>query len=81
VLQIAFFLTPVLWKPELLPPEAQGYVILNPFALLIAIVRDPLLGRPLPMPYWGAAVLLAIASLLLALPFIGKFCRRLVYWL
>jgi ABC-type polysaccharide/polyol phosphate export permease len=81
VLQIAFFLSPVLWKPELLPPEAQGYLILNPFAVLVAIVRDPLLGRPLPMTYWGAAVLLAIASLLLALPFIGKFCRRLVYWL
>jgi len=81
VLQITFFLTPVLWKPELLPPEAQRFLILNPFALLISVVRDPLLGHPVPMTYWAAATLLAVASLLLALPFIGKFCRRLVYWL
>ncbi len=81
LLQITFFLTPVLWKPELLPPKAQGLLILNPFALLVSVVRDPILSRPMSLTYWAAATLLAIVSLLLALPFIGKFCRRLVYWL
>jgi len=47
VLQVAFFVTPVIWKPEVLPPQAHYFVSYNPFAPLLAVVRDPLLGRPL----------------------------------
>ncbi|MBV9521068.1 MAG: ABC transporter permease [Hyphomicrobiales bacterium] len=81
IIQIVFFLTPILWKPELLPPESRAIVDWNPFAVLISIVRDPLLGRPVPAEYWGAACLLAVGGLLLSLPFYGRFRRRLVYWL
>ena len=81
VLQVAMFITPVLWKPELLSPAAQHYVVLNPFAVLVAVVRDPLLGRPLPVTYWLAALALAVGGMMLALPFIGRYRRRLIYWL
>ena len=30
VIQIVFFLTPILWKPELLPPESRAIVDWNP---------------------------------------------------
>src|SRR4029077_11644156 len=81
VIQIVFFLTPILWKPELLPPESRVIVDWNPFAVLISIVRDPLLGRPVSAKYWAVASLLAFGGLLVTLPFFGRFRRRVVYWL
>ncbi|MBV8426649.1 MAG: ABC transporter permease [Hyphomicrobiales bacterium] len=81
VIQIVFFLTPILWKPELLPPSSRAIVDWNPFAILISIVRDPLLGRPVPEKYWLAACILAFGGLLVTLPFFGRFRRRVVYWL
>jgi ABC-type polysaccharide/polyol phosphate export permease len=81
VIQIVFFLTPILWKPELLPPESRVIVDWNPFAVLISIVRDPLLGRPVSAKYWAVASLLAFGGLLITLPFFGRFRRRVVYWL
>jgi lipopolysaccharide transport system permease protein len=81
VLQVAIFLTPVLWKPELLPPEAQSLMILNPLAVLVTIVRDPLLGRAVPIEFWAAALFIAVGGFLIALPFIGRYRRRFIYWL
>ena len=81
IIQIVFFLTPILWKPELLPPESQALVNWNPFAILLSIVRDPLLGRPVSVGYWAVACLLAFGGLIITLPFFGRFRRRVVYWL
>ena len=81
LLQVAFFVTPVFWKPEFLPPEAQYFVTYNPFAPLLAVVRDPLLGRPLPWDAWLTACAIVLATFACVLPFVGRFCRRLVYWL
>lgn len=81
ILQVGVFLTPVLWKPETLSPGAEFYVYLNPFAVLLAIVRDPLLDRAVSPGIWLVAAIIAVGGLLLALPFIGRFRRRLIYWL
>ena len=81
LLQVAFFVTPVLWKPEFLPPQAHYFVTCNPFAPLLAVVRDPLLGRPLSWDVWLTACAIVLATLVCVLPFVGRFCRRLVYWL
>jgi len=81
VLQVAIFLTPVLWKPDLLPPEAHSLMIWNPLAVLLTIVRDPLLGRVVPLEFWAAALFIAIGGFLISLPFIGRYRRRFIYWL
>ena len=80
-LQITFFVTPVVWKPENLSSHAQLILGWNPFAIFISIIRDPLLGRPVPLTTWGAALVLSVGGLVIALPFIGRFRRRLIYWL
>jgi len=80
-LQVALFVTPVLWKPEMLPQELQWYLAWNPLAVLISVVRDPLLGRAVPLDDWLFAIGISLGGLLLALPIIGRFRRRLVYWL
>ena len=80
-LQIIFFLTPVVWRPEVLSPNAQAILQWNPFAVFISVVRDPLLGRPVSNVTWVEAFALSFGGLALALPFIGRFRRRLIYWL
>ncbi len=47
LLQILFFLTPVIWRKEDLPGKAI-LVDFNPFYHLIEIVRAPLLGSAFP---------------------------------
>ena len=81
LLQVAFFVTPIMWKPEFLPPEAQYFVTFNPFAPLLAVVRDPLLDRPVSWDVWVTACAIVLVTLVCVLPFVGRFCRRLVYWL
>ena len=44
VMQIAFFMTPIIWKPELLGHTAARLLPLNPFFAFLEIVRAPLLG-------------------------------------
>ena len=80
-MQVGFFVTPVFWKPESLPPEAHYLVSCNPFAPLLAVVRDPLLGRPLPWDVWLTACGIVLATAACVLPFVGRFRRRLIYWL
>jgi ABC-type polysaccharide/polyol phosphate export permease len=81
IIQIIFFVTPVLWKPELLPPEATWIAEINPFAAMLAVVRDPILGRPVSGLVWAATFVLAFGGLIVTLPFFGRFRRRVVYWL
>lgn len=81
LLQVAFYLSPVLWKPEQLPEQAKAFLAWNPLAILIAIVRDPLLNRPLPLSMWLAAIVMVALLVLLALAVVGAFRRRVVYWL
>jgi lipopolysaccharide transport system permease protein len=61
-MQIAFFLTPVIWQPEQLGPHAV-WLPLNPFFAVMEIVRAPLLGHPPSGTVWLAAM---IDSLLLS---------------
>ena len=44
LVQILFFVSPILWKPEQVPARAV-FVEANPFFHLLNIVRQPLLGR------------------------------------
>jgi lipopolysaccharide transport system permease protein len=62
VMQIAFFLTPVIWQPEQLGRHAV-WLPLNPFFAVMEIVRAPLLGHAPSGTVWLAAM---IDSLLLS---------------
>jgi lipopolysaccharide transport system permease protein len=80
VVQIAFFVTPVMFRPHQLP-ENHPAILLNPFSSLLAIVRDPLLGTvPTSMNYLTAIVLLCVGWLA-TFSFSRRYGRRVVYWL
>src|SRR5215471_7935945 len=80
-LMIVFFITPVLWRPDQIPADKHYLLSLNPFAALLAVIREPLLGQ-LPTVYdWTAAAIFSIGGFVLALPIIGYCHRRIIYWI
>jgi ABC-type polysaccharide/polyol phosphate export permease len=81
LVQVAIFLTPVLWMPELLSTRSQDLLPWNPFAVFVAIVRDPLLGRHVSGAYWLSAVIFSLGGFCASLPLLGRGRRHIVYWI
>jgi lipopolysaccharide transport system permease protein len=81
VLQIAFFISPIIWKPELVGPSHARWLPLNPFYSLFEVVRGPLLGSP---PEWQVYISAVFYSLLLCAAAWSLFVRvrgRLAFWI
>jgi lipopolysaccharide transport system permease protein len=82
VLQVIFYLTPIMWMPSLLPKRANGIMLeLNPFYHLLEVVRAPLLGQMPGMLNWAVALGAALAGWAFALAVYGRYKRRIAYWL
>jgi lipopolysaccharide transport system permease protein len=78
-LQLLFFLSPILWKPELLG-DMQKWLPLNPVYALMETVRGPLTGGGAPPLIWAAAVAYTAAGCALALAFFVRFRGRIAFW-
>ncbi len=81
VTQIAYFITPVLWRPDFMPPAYRWINIVNPFSIFLAMLRDPVLGQTPPIIDWAAAIAFTIAALALGIPFVGRYQNRVMYWI
>jgi ABC-type polysaccharide/polyol phosphate export permease len=80
VLQVMFFVTPVLWPPSLL--GARRWIAdFNPLQSLIAILREPLLGSVPSIGDYMYVIAITAAGFLLAGLTYGRFRLRVVYWL
>ncbi len=78
IVQILFFVTPILWKPELL--KAHSYLELNPFYHLLEVARAPLLGYLPSTGNYLAAVLITVLNVALTGAVFTKFRSRIAYW-
>jgi ABC-type polysaccharide/polyol phosphate export permease len=82
ILQVVFYLTPIMWMPSLLPKRAGLYMLdLNPFYHLLEIVRLPLLGQIPALIHWEVTGCLAIVGWCMAITIYGRYKRRIAYWL
>jgi lipopolysaccharide transport system permease protein len=80
VMQIAFFLSPVIWKPEQLG-ELAVWLPFNPFNDMLEIVRTPLLGE-VPSPLvWVAALVYSAILCGLAWMFFIRARGRIAFWI
>ncbi len=79
VMQLAFFLTPVIWKPELLG-DRQVWLPLNPFFVLMETVRGPLIEGGASWLVWLGAVTYTAAACTLAFVFFVRFRARIAFW-
>jgi len=80
-MQIAFFVTPVMWKADQLPRQVSWVVDANPFASLLRLVRDPMLGVVPDGAAYLTGIGLMLAGFAVTIPFFARFRSRIVYWL
>ncbi|MDP1664045.1 MAG: ABC transporter permease [Methylobacter sp.] len=82
ILQVLFYLTPIMWMPNLLPQRAGLYLLdLNPAYHLLEIVRAPLLGQLPPAINWEVSLGLALVGWSLSIMVYGRYKCRIAYWL
>jgi len=80
VMQIMFFVSPVIWKPEQLG-QAAVYLPLNPFYSLLEIMRSPLLGTHASGLVWISACLYTLLLGAGTWAFFVRARGRLAFWL
>lgn len=79
ILQVAFFITPVFWKPDML----TGRMMLlhaNPFYYFVEIMRAPLLGNVPQAEHWISVLVITVLGWGITLLFFTAYRWRLAYW-
>ena len=81
LMQIVFYLTPIVWMPSLLPGRyGMALLNLNPIYHLIEVVRAPVLGLNPSLTSWIVSVGLMILGWTFTLVFYGRFKSRVAFW-
>ncbi len=81
VMQIAFFVTPVIWKPSQLGAGVDNLPF-NPFYDLLEIVRGPLLNEPGSAAMtWAGAMIYSLALCSISWAFFARARGRITFWI
>lgn len=81
LVQVAFFMTPVMWNPGLLPERYQSLISYNPFYDFVELLRAPLIGAPVSLFVYGMVGLITAVGLFTSFTLFSKYRARIVYWL
>jgi lipopolysaccharide transport system permease protein len=79
LLQIAFFLTPIIWHPSLLSGR-QRVVYWNPLYHYVELIRMPLLGEAPSAHTWIMTVTITVLGWCFTFAFFRRFRGRIAYW-
>jgi ABC-type polysaccharide/polyol phosphate export permease len=79
IVQVGFFLTPVLWRPEALGRNSW-IADWNPFYHFLELVRAPLLGYELRPLSLLVALAVTIGGYVCALMMFARYRARIAYW-
>ena len=80
IIQLSFFVTPIIWDPSLLP-DRQFILLYNPFYHFVESIRGPVLGNPVPIETWLILLCITVTGWCIIIPVAAKMKRKLVYWL
>jgi lipopolysaccharide transport system permease protein len=81
LIQVVFFVTPVMWNPAVLPAKDHILVILNPFYAFIEIIRAPLMGMQAALTNFYMVGTITLLGLFFCRYMFIKYRSRIVYWL
>jgi ABC-type polysaccharide/polyol phosphate export permease len=79
VVQLGFFLTPVMYQTQALGNQ-EWVAQINPFFHFLQIVRAPLLGLEFPLDSWIYALAASMACCLACLAAFTRYRSRVAYW-
>lgn len=82
ILQVLFYVTPIIWMPSLLPERAgTGFLDLNPLYHVLEITRGPLLGEIPPVESWLVVAALSVVTWFIAVGLFARYRTRIAFWL
>lgn len=80
VVQLAFFLTPILWKPTAL--GARAYIAhYNPLYIFLELVRGPIYGNVPGLSIYAAAGFFTLVLYAIAIPLFVRYRPRVAFWI
>lgn len=80
ILNILFWFTPLMYFPSQL--GSKRYIAdYNPFAHMIALVREPLIGGAPTLGDWLIVLVLTIVGWIGTFLFFARFRARIIYWM
>ncbi len=80
LVQVIFFLTPVMWSPMIINESKRYLVNFNPFYSFLELVRAPLLGTYPTMLNISVCAGITVIGLLLSFKMFVPYRSRIVYW-
>lgn len=80
LIQIVFFVTPIIWMPTALGNKAW-LLTFNPAYVFLEIARGPLVGDTVPLSVWAMAAAITAAGFVGTFFFFARFRSRLPFWL
>ena len=79
IVQVGFFVTPIMWKAEILTNRAY-FVQANPFYHYIHLIREPLLTGHVPLQSWFLVGSFTVLGYLVALFVLTNYRHRVAFW-
>lgn len=79
VVQLAFFLTPIFWKPEALGTRV-AFAKYNPLFMLVDLLRGPILGYIPGANVYIGVVIITLALYAIAIPMFVRYRQRIAFW-
>lgn len=81
LIQVAFFVTPIMWNPNILPEHERHFVKYNPFDAFVELVRAPLIGAAPELFTFLMVAMITIVGIGICFMLFKKYRSRIVYWL
>jgi ABC-type polysaccharide/polyol phosphate export permease len=81
ILQISFFITPIIWDPIQFKTRAVLFLKLNPFYHFIEATRAPLLGIIPDMDTYFFLIAITLANTFAASIIYKNFSKKIIYWM
>ena len=79
IVQVVFFMTPVMWPLGALGPNAW-WAQLNPLFAAIDVLRGPLLGQPSAKYSWAILATMTVLGCVASFAFFARFRSRIAFW-
>lgn len=79
IMQIAFFVSPIIWQPHQ-ASRIIRYLPINPFYVLMEVVRGPLLGEPTGRIIWASALIWSALLCLVSWLAFVRVRNRIAFW-
>jgi len=81
LLQVAFYLTPIIWMASMLPAGIRGfYLDFNPLYHLVEIVRAPMLSMEVDINSWLACTIMVLVGWSFSIALYNRCKCKIAYW-